>query len=73
MACRVASAAALAGGVVAQVRQLATALVGADFELVRTELPFDVTSEGTLSGDIGSRPESSEAPRFTIVLARRLP
>lgn len=60
-------------GITAQVQQLASALVGADFELVRTELPFDVTSEGTLSGDIGSRADSSEAPRFTIVLARRLP
>jgi hypothetical protein len=60
-------------GITAQVQQLASALVGGDFELVRTELPFDVTSEGILSGDIGSRAESGEAPRFTIVLARRLP
>jgi hypothetical protein len=59
--------------ITAQVQQLASALTGASYELLRTELPFDVTSEGTLSGDIGSRAESGEAPRFTIVLARRLP
>jgi hypothetical protein len=59
-------------GITAQVRRLAAALGGADYELVRTQLPFDVTSEGTLSGDIGSG-ESTEAPRFTIVLARKLP
>ncbi|HEX7053028.1 MAG TPA: hypothetical protein VF211_03725 [Burkholderiales bacterium] len=60
-------------GITAQVQELASALVGAGYELVRTELPFDVTSEGTLTGDIGSRAEGGEAPRFTIVLARRLP
>jgi hypothetical protein len=57
--------------ITAQVQRLAAAFAGADYELVRTQLPFDVTSEGTLSGDISSG-ESSEAPRFTIVLARRL-
>ena len=60
-------------GITAQVQQLAAALVGREYELVRTELPFDVTSEGTLTGDITSRADSGEAPRFTIVLARRLP
>mgnify|MGYP003424227954 CR=1 FL=1 len=40
--------------------------------LERTQLPFDVTSEGTLTGDIGGS-DAGEAPRFTIVLARRLP
>jgi hypothetical protein len=40
---------------------------------VRTQLPFDVTSEGTLTGDIGANSDSSEAPRFTILLARKLP
>jgi hypothetical protein len=60
-------------GITAQVRELAAALVGGNYELVRTELPFDVTSEGTLSGDITSRADSGEAPRFTIVLARKLP
>lgn len=56
-----------------QVRQFAAALASSGFELLRTQLPFDVTSEGTLSGDIGSGTESGEAPRFTIVIARRLP
>ena len=60
-------------GITAQVQQLAAGLVGAGYELVRTQLPFDVTSEGTLTGDITSRAESVEAPRFTIVLARKLP
>ncbi|HYX64059.1 MAG TPA: hypothetical protein VE935_07565 [Burkholderiales bacterium] len=59
-------------GVTAQVQRLAAAFAAADYELVRTQLPFDVTSQGTLSGDIGSG-ESTDAPRFTIVLARRLP
>ena len=35
-------------------------------------LPFDVTSEGTLSGDIGTATDTGEAPRFTIVLARSI-
>ena len=60
-------------GITAQVQRLAAAFVGSDYELVRTQLPFDVTSEGTLTGDIGGSSESGEAPRFTIVLARRLP
>lgn len=59
-------------GITAQVQRLASAFAVSDYELVRTQLPFDVTSEGTLTGDIGGG-ESSEAPRFTIILARRLP
>jgi hypothetical protein len=43
------------------------------YRVLRTQLPFDVTSEGTLSGDIGTASETGEAPRFTIVLARDLP
>jgi hypothetical protein len=43
------------------------------YRVVRTQLPFDVTSEGTLSGDIGTAAETGEAPRFTIVLAKDLP
>ena len=39
------------------------------WRIVRTVLPFDVTSEGTLSGDIGSD-DGGEAPRFTIVMGR---
>ncbi|HEX5093499.1 MAG TPA: hypothetical protein VFV84_12505 [Burkholderiales bacterium] len=42
------------------------------YQVERTQLPFDVTSEGTLSGDIGST-SGGEAPRFTIFLARNLP
>jgi hypothetical protein len=35
------------------------------------QLPFDVTSEGTLSGEIGTS-ESAEAPRFTLLVGRTL-
>ena len=41
------------------------------WRIVRTQLPFDVTSEGTLSGDIGSA-EGSDAPKFTITVGRAL-
>jgi hypothetical protein len=54
------------------VQRFAEALASGGFELGRTQLPFDITSEGTLTGDIGAA-ESSEAPRFTITLTRRLP
>ncbi|HUQ75337.1 MAG TPA: hypothetical protein VM183_11470 [Burkholderiales bacterium] len=60
-------------GITAQVQSFANALVGEGYELVRTQLPFDVTSEGTLTGDIGGATESGDAPRFTVTLARRLP
>jgi hypothetical protein len=60
-------------GITAQVQRFANALVGEGYELVRTQLPFDVTSEGVLTGDIGGAAESGEAPRFTVTLARRLP
>ena len=60
-------------GITAQVQNFANALVGEGYELVRTQLPFDVTSEGVLTGDIGSSTESGEAPRFTVTLVRRLP
>jgi len=60
-------------GITAQVQNFAAALVGEGFELVRTQLPFDVTSEGVLSGDIGGSSDSTEAPRFTVVLAHKLP
>ena len=56
-----------------QVQRFAAALAGSGYRLLRTQLPFDVTSEGTLSGDIGTGPDTGEAPRFTIVVARRLP
>lgn len=60
-------------GITAQVQDFANALVGEGYELVRTKLPFDVTSEGVLTGDIGGSTESGEAPTFTVTLARRLP
>jgi hypothetical protein len=60
-------------GITGQVQNFANALVGDGYQLVRTQLPFDVTSEGTLSGDIGAATDSNEAPRFTITIARRLP
>ena len=40
------------------------------YEVVRTQLPFDTTSAGTLSGDIGSS-EGNDTPRFTITLSRK--
>jgi hypothetical protein len=58
--------------ITAQVQRFATALAASSgYELVRTQLPFDIDSDGTLTGDIGGA-ESGEAPRFTITVARRL-
>lgn len=55
-----------------QVQQFAEALRGDPaWRILRTVLPFDVTSEGTLSGDIGSA-EGAEAPKFTITVGRAL-
>lgn len=60
-------------GITAEVQRFARALAAdPKYRIVRTRLPFDITSEGTLTGDIGQT-ESTEAPRFTIVLARKLP
>jgi hypothetical protein len=58
--------------ITAQVQRFAGALVGSGYQLAGTRLPFDVTSEGTLTGDVGGS-DSGEAPRFTITLSRRLP
>jgi hypothetical protein len=57
--------------ITAEVQRFADAL-RADplYRVLRMQLPFDVTPEGTLSGDIGTGTETGEAPRFTIVLAR---
>ena len=61
-------------GITTQVQRFAGALASGGYELLRTQLPFDVTSEGTLTGDIGGAAETAtEAPRFTILVARRLP
>lgn len=55
-----------------QVQRFAEALrADPAWRLLRTQLPFDVTSEGTLSGDIGTG-ESSEAPRFSVTVGRQL-
>jgi hypothetical protein len=57
--------------ITAQVQSFADALqVDRSYEIVRTQLPFDTTSAGTLSGDIGSS-ESGDTPRFTVTLVRR--
>ena len=56
-----------------QVQQFAAALrADPRWRILRTQLPFDVTSEGTLSGDIGSG-EGAEAPKFTILMGSSLP
>jgi hypothetical protein len=60
-------------GITAQVQQFASELGMSGYELVRTTLPFDITSAGTLTGDIGGARDSNEAPRFTVTLMRRLP
>ena len=60
-------------GITAQVQNFASALIGGGYELVRTQLPFDITSEGVLTGDIGTSADTGEAPRFTVTLSRRLP
>lgn len=58
--------------ITAQVQRFADALqVDRSYEVVRTQLPFDTTSAGTLTGDIGSS-EGGDTPRFTVTLSRRL-
>jgi hypothetical protein len=59
--------------ITARVRSFAEALGSGGYQLARTELPFDITSEGTLTGDIGGKADSAEAPRFTVVIVRSLP
>ena len=55
-----------------QVQRFAEALrTDPAWRILRTQLPFDVTSEGTLSGDIGAL-EGTEAPRFSITVGREL-
>jgi len=56
-----------------QVQRFAAALsTDRSYQVVRTQLPFDITPDATLSGDIGETADRGDAPRFTIVLARRL-
>ena len=58
--------------ITAQVQRFAGALGDAGYEVARTQLPFDITSEGTLTGDIvDARDTGNEAPRFTVSLLRR--
>ena len=60
-------------GITQQVQRFAAALTAdKSYRIVRTQLPFDVTPDATLSGDIGETAEKGEAPRFTIVIARRI-
>ncbi|HUN68556.1 MAG TPA: hypothetical protein VMU46_07150, partial [Burkholderiales bacterium] len=55
-----------------QVQRFAEALrTDPAWRILRTQLPFDVTSEGTLTGDIGSG-EATEAPRFSVTVGRAL-
>jgi hypothetical protein len=62
-------------GITAQVQRFASALGGASgYAVVSTKLPFDITPQGTLTGDIGGTgTDSGEAPRFSITLVQRLP
>jgi hypothetical protein len=60
-------------GITAQVQRFAAALSeGSPYQLVRTRLPFDITSEGTLTGDIGGA-DTGQAPRFAVTISRKLP
>src|SRR5216684_3931235 len=59
-------------GITAQVESFAAALSASGYQLIDRKLPFDITSEGTLTGDIGGA-DTGDAPRFTIVLAKDLP
>lgn len=55
-----------------QVQQFAQGLRSdPSWRILRTVLPFDVTPEGTLSGDIGLT-EGTEAPRFSITVGKAL-
>ena len=59
-------------GITGQVQDFAQALrKDPAYRVVHMQLPFDVTSDSTLSGDIGET-ETGEAPRFTVTIARRL-
>lgn len=58
--------------ITAEVQRFAQALrSNPSYQIVHTQLPFDITSAGVLTGDIGQA-ERNAIPRFTIVLARKL-
>jgi hypothetical protein len=60
-------------GITAQVQRFAAALqADPAWQVVRTQLPFEVTSDSTLSGDIGATADTGEAPRFSVAISRRL-
>jgi len=40
-------------------------------EVVSTRLPFDITAEKSVSGDVGVQ-RSAEVPRFSVIVSRRL-
>jgi hypothetical protein len=44
---------------------------GPQFRLLRLQLPSDISSEGTLTGEVGAV-QNAESPRFTAVLSRRM-
>ncbi len=55
-----------------QVQQFAEALrTDPAWRILHTQLPFDITPDSTLSGDIGSG-ESAEAPKFSVTVGRAL-
>lgn len=57
-----------------EVQRFAKALEQSEgWRVVSTKLPFDVTPDATLSGDIGTEAARGETPRFALVLARTLP
>ncbi len=60
-------------GITAQVESFVSALTASGYQLIERKLPFDITSEGTLTGDIAAGSDTGDAPRFTIVFARNLP
>jgi hypothetical protein len=58
--------------ITAQVQNFTDALqADRAYEIVSTQLPFDTTSAGTLSGDIGSA-DTGDATRFTVRVARKM-
>jgi hypothetical protein len=57
--------------ITAQVQRFADTLAADQlYQVVQTQLPFDITPEGTLSGDIGEN-DGGDVPRFSITLLRK--
>ena len=55
-----------------QVQQFAQALrADPAWRILHTQLPFDITPDSTMSGDIGSG-EGTEAPKFSVTVGRAL-